>query len=432
MFAGGRRRSSNVRAMQLFHELKQQFPTVPDHIVSACIANSNHPSQDIREVLEAAAAQNSPTQEPMGRTPPAEAALALEVPSERSPSSSEHPPCEQPRNEMNESDSDVNQNVIKPSAFYSKKSESVSVNASDESLAEQSVGKSSFYVKRPDHLDIKSDGVAGPRRKDAFQFNKDASEKKRNIRLSERCKDVHKLLNADNVNEKPPRSPLSARRFSGAKNSPVRGDNSVRSPLASPEASKRFQGRSDLPETAPKTQSPTDDRVVDKQSDSPTKPETVETPTQTTNTLLGGNSVNLSLNVNCSMDVVQSPSGRRSSVLQLTPQQPWIQEPVSPRSYTSVNLTLRPPTSEPQAPIDITSQNSSLTYSTSTFDSQKGLQSRLQITVGPGGGSVSSVRTRPRSSYLPENTSQDVVPVRTGSLPDLAASNERKFVFIFL
>lgn len=429
MFAGGRRRSSNVRAMQLFHELKQQFPTVPDHIVSACIANSAHPSQDIRGVLEAVAAQNNPTQEPMGRTPPAEAFVALEqIPPERRPSSSDPPPCEdladakqQPRNEMNESDSDVNQNVIKPSAFYSKKSESVSVNASDETLAEQSVGKSSFYVKRPDHLDINSDGPSGPRRKDAFQFNKDAAEKKRNIRPSERCKDVHKLLNSDNVNEKPPRSPLSTKRFVGAKNSPVRGDGAFRSPLASPDTSKRFQGRSDPPETASRVQSPAEE----KQSDNHTKPETVETPTQTTNTLLGGNSVNLSLNVNCSMDVVQSPS-RRSSVLQLTPQQPWIQEPVSPRSYTSVNLTLRPPTSEPQAPIDITSQNSSLTYSTSTFDSQKGLQSRLQITVGPGGGSVSSVRTRPRSSYLPDNSSQDVIPARTGSLPDLAASNERK------
>lgn len=371
MFAGRRRiRSSNVRAMQLFHELKQQFPTVPDHIVSACIANS---TKNIREVLqEAATAQNSPIQEPMGRTPPTSEATLAQTPSSSDASSF-------PRQTMNESDSDVNQNLIKPSAFYSKKSESVSVNASDgDSAPEKLVGKSSFYVKRPDHLDIKSD-----------------------IRPSERCKDVHKLLNSDHVNEKPPRSPLSAKRF--AKNALV----AARSPLASPETLKRFHGRLDNP----KTPSPTEEN----------KTETAQT----------ANTVNLSLNVNCSMDLVHQNPRRRSSVLQLTPQQPWIQEPASPRSYTSVNLTLRPPTSVPQAPIDITSQNSSLTYSTSTFDSQKGLQSRLQITVGPAGGSVSSVRTRPRSSYLPESTEhQDVVPAsRAGSLPDLAVDNERKLVF---
>lgn len=379
MFAGGRRRSSSVRAMQLFHELKQQFPAVPDHVVTSCIANAVHSSDYNREALEAAVLN---TQVPMGHTPSNEPVLAL-PPHERDPSATSA--------EMNDSDSDLNQNVVKPSVVYSKKSETVSVNAD---AVENTVGKSLFYVKRPTHLNIQSDVFAASHKKNAFQF------RDRSLQPSEKCKDVHKLLNSDKVNDKPPRSPLSNRRFSGgsAKNSPAKI-----SPLASPETSKK----------------------------SNEVPQKRETPTQTTDTLIGGNSVNLSLNVNCSMDVVQSPTRpRRSSVLQLTPQQPWIQEPVSPRSYTSVNLTLRPPTSEPQAPIDITSQNSSLTYSTSTFDSQKGLQSRLQITVGPGGGSVASVRTRPRSSYVPENDDVDVVPTRAGSLPDLAASNEGKRCFL--
>lgn len=151
----------------------------------------------------------------------------------------------------------------------------------------------------------------------------------------------------------------------------------------------------------------------------------VETPTQTTDTLLAGSPVNVSVNVQCSVDV-QSPKCKTS--LEIVPQQPWAVDPVSPRSYTSVNLTLRPPSSEPQAPIDITSQNSSLTYSTSTFDHQNGLQSRLQITVGPGGSStVSSVRARPRSSYLPAEVNvQPTMPVRAESLPDLAVKNSSK------
>ncbi|KAF5302596.1 hypothetical protein FQA39_LY10214 [Lamprigera yunnana] len=68
-----------VAFANLFHELKQQFPTVPDHIVTACIsefANRNIPEGDsesessIREVLEAAKALRSATednQELMGR-----------------------------------------------------------------------------------------------------------------------------------------------------------------------------------------------------------------------------------------------------------------------------------------------------------------------------------------------------------------------------
>ena len=65
------------------------------------------------------------------------------------------------------------------------------------------------------------------------------------------------------------------------------------------------------------------------------------------------------------------------------------------RSFTSVSLTLRPPSSERQPPIDIRSQGSSLTYSTSSSD-PRGFQSRVQIRIGPGNvGSVAAARIRP-------------------------------------
>lgn len=31
------RKNSRISVMQMFHELKQQFPTVPDQVVSDCI-----------------------------------------------------------------------------------------------------------------------------------------------------------------------------------------------------------------------------------------------------------------------------------------------------------------------------------------------------------------------------------------------------------
>lgn len=94
------------------------------------------------------------------------------------------------------------------------------------------------------------------------------------------------------------------------------------------------------------------------------------------------------------------------------------------RSYTSVSLTLRPPSSEPQPPIDIRSEGSSLTYSTSSLD-PRGFQSRLQISIGPGNvGSVAAARIRPPT-----------VPNRPNNLlPPIQPSPQRppgKYYFIF-
>ncbi|XP_076241717.1 TAK1-associated binding protein 2 isoform X2 [Calliopsis andreniformis] len=82
------------------------------------------------------------------------------------------------------------------------------------------------------------------------------------------------------------------------------------------------------------------------------------------------------------------------------------------RSYTSVSLTLRPPSSEPQPPIDIRSQGSSLTYSSSSLD-PRGFQSRLQISIGAGAvGSVAAARIRPPMGPSRPNTL--VPPAQTG------------------
>jgi len=81
------------------------------------------------------------------------------------------------------------------------------------------------------------------------------------------------------------------------------------------------------------------------------------------------------------------------------------------RSYTSVSLTLRPPSSEPQPPIDIRSEGSSLTYSTSSLD-PRGFQSRLQISIGPGSvGSIAAARIRP--PMVPNRPNSLLPPTQT-------------------
>ncbi|KAF5302595.1 hypothetical protein FQA39_LY10213 [Lamprigera yunnana] len=301
---------------------------------------------------------------------------------------------------MNEGESDINRNVVK-------------AKCSDDTIGKNITGDKKNAPQRPNYLDIK------PTDAETSGFNK--------IQLSERCFDLQKLLNADNLNVKPPRSPVVLKKFSGnSKNSPTNAEQSTKSPLESPDTlRKNLYHRSVDSGNCSASNSGTlpNGGGLRPPDSSGKRPETVETPTQTSDTLIGAGSVNLSLNVNCQMDLVQSPTVlKHTSALLVNPQMPWCQDSTTQRSYTSVNLTLRPPSTEPQPPIDITSQNSSLTYSTSSFDSQKGLQSRLQITVGPGGGSVSSFRTRPRSSYCVDGKLEETVPVRAESMPDLATN----------
>ncbi|KAK0166069.1 hypothetical protein PV328_004519 [Microctonus aethiopoides] len=44
---------SNITIMQLFHELKQQFPALPDHVVSQCIAQNSHDRETCARSLRA-------------------------------------------------------------------------------------------------------------------------------------------------------------------------------------------------------------------------------------------------------------------------------------------------------------------------------------------------------------------------------------------
>ncbi|XP_033210699.1 mitogen-activated protein kinase kinase kinase 7-interacting protein 3 homolog isoform X2 [Belonocnema kinseyi] len=69
------------------------------------------------------------------------------------------------------------------------------------------------------------------------------------------------------------------------------------------------------------------------------------------------------------------------------------------RSFTSVSLTLRPPSSDPQPPIEIRSQGSSLTYSTSSSD-PRGFQSSVQISVAAARIRPPMAPTRP-SNLIP-------------------------------
>lgn len=111
--------------------------------------------------------------------------------------------------------------------------------------------------------------------------------------------------------------------------------------------------------------------------------------------------LNVSLNVTVSP--VPQRRARHTSTLDVHPKMPYglsSSPNALPRSFTSVNFTLRPPSEENvQSPIEICA-GPSLTYSSSSYDARQGYQSSLKITVGSSLGqptAFSAIRTRAQS-----------------------------------
>lgn len=156
----------------------------------------------------------------------------------------------------------------------------------------------------------------------------------------------------------------------------------------------------------------------------PTNPFFSQTP------VAESDSVNVSLNVTVSPASSRPPirpqrSVRHTTAISVQPEAPPFNRDVPRKSFTSVNFTLRQPTSTPQSPIDISAGPSpSLTYSSSSYDARKGYQSRLEITVGSGGSSISASRIGPTpfnthgngvdASYNSSSTDVDEGKFRSG------------------
>ncbi|XP_008550847.1 TGF-beta-activated kinase 1 and MAP3K7-binding protein 2 isoform X2 [Microplitis demolitor] len=300
---------SNIAIMQLFHELKQQFPALPDHVVSECIAQNSHDRETCTE--------------------------SLRLTQELRPSPGAFPPPAPDLNIRGMSLPEENLRTQIGLAGHSHQSPK---------------------AHRPVSLDI------GPTR----------------------------------------RSPLhSTRRV-------------LLPPLPQIHCNPLRSGPSSAP-AAYSTRGFFDDLSGNQ----------LTSPVDNFSTIRNINSSGFELNVNvaCSpasnrdFRTVQSPKSKRNDLGVDSRPIPESRDQINPdqtRSYTSVSLTLRPPSSEPQPPIDIRSQGSSLTYSTSSVD-PRGFQSRLQISIGPGNiGSVAAARIRPPMGHARPNS---LIPVASPHRP---------------
>lgn len=105
--------------------------------------------------------------------------------------------------------------------------------------------------------------------------------------------------------------------------------------------------------------------------------------------------------------------GKVSSYVHFNPEPAYTQllgktiSPTNPKSFTSVNFSLRPPSDTPQNPIEFYARpDSGLSYSSVSFNPKEGLKNQLQIHVNDKYGqfTISQIhhRTSPTSPYQPQ------------------------------
>ena len=120
-------------------------------------------------------------------------------------------------------------------------------------------------------------------------------------------------------------------------------------------------------------------------------------------------------------------SSRRISSITLQPAPPYSRDHIleNPRSFTSLNVTLRRPSTKPQSPIDITA-GPGLSYSSVSFDARLGYQTNFQITVTDEGGMFSASRIRPKSCVVPsiQHQEQEFIDNEPTKVLRLASSDD--------
>ncbi|XP_034951597.1 TGF-beta-activated kinase 1 and MAP3K7-binding protein 2 isoform X3 [Chelonus insularis] len=326
---------SNIAIMQLFHELKQQFPALPDHVVSQCIAQNSHD----KDVCAASLRETQKLTRPFfGSFPP----------------------------------------NTTTSPIVGISSNPIDLN-------------SSKVQQRPVSLDVSPLSASLPPQQCQTYFHK------------------RRFL--------PPLPPLiSSLDTSPSTSSGIR----VQAPSSAPPISHFTR------DFFPNTPS---SRGVSISSPITPEKRTCNDVKNNINVLTPTSGFKLNVNVACSpatdnRDFVQTENPFKHTSINSDKflgsnninESSYVPIDLHTRSYTSVSLTLRPPSSEPQPPIDIRSKGSSLTYSTSSSD-PRGFQSRLQISIGPTSenlGSVSAARIRPSTmshSKQPNNvTSMGSIP----------------------
>lgn len=346
---------SNISIMQLFHEMKQEFPKVPDHTVHQHVTDNCHNRRACIDQLRQAATVNSPT-------------------ATMYPSKSIHSNQQTPRSPVNGVKWANNQKIKEISEMFENSSSDAS-------------SSSDGRLKRPTTLTLRP--APGPPSSTA---SSSASTPNSTTNLS-------KLTSTTSSTSSLAASTTSASSISSF-NQPTQADQF---------SNQQFHHNVTLDSSASKYNDSLNVQlnvtVSPISSSAPPIPPRPTRPARHMSQL----SVKPEPAYTSLLDPRRTAVGETSASSGTTGQ----------RSYTSVNFTLRQPAlilPSPQTPIDIQAGPSSLTYSSSSFDAKQGYQSHLKITVaGNGESCIQAVRTKqPAGIALPPEVSQIDTTINIG------------------
>jgi TAK1-binding protein 2 len=329
---------TNISIMQLFHEMKQEFPKVPDHIVQQLVTENCHNRRACLEQLQKVVSSTvaTPTMYPSKSIHSSSSSSSGNTQNSNSNNNQQSPQPETQRSPIINGTkwrgrSDSSQKMREMSERF----ENISISSSSETSMSSDVQK--IITKRPTTLPLRrapdppthSSATSTPSSTTSVS-SFSSSQMHHNVVLDSTASKINDSLNLQ-LNVKV--SPVSTKR-----------------PAPPPPPAKPLNNNSN------------NQRYTSHLSVQPEPPYTSMLDPKNNLMPLGGGAT-----------ACTGTSGQRS--------------------YTNVKLTLRQPSSS-LAPIDIQAGPQTLSYSSSSFNAQQGCESHLKITVaGNGESCIQAVRT---------------------------------------
>lgn len=389
--------------MQLFHELKQKFPGVPDHVVSNTIelychdkqACETHLHSEVKASLthayhassSAAARQLSE----LRLNPPAKCRNQPIIKQEAAKLTPIHSIiCQGPQTAVLSSctitdehekipHTDDNQNVVEPKTIDTERKN----NTSQVTVINIDNCCAKYSADSPSDLELTNENT---KEQEHSLPNSSEQLESTNYRILKSHK-IKSNLNERLDKEKEKKTiKKEDTQESHSQEKPVR-PNTLN--FIKPNPDIAFKPTLKEPEAEPcRTISPAPKHEPQKETKSPYRPTT-------------GYPVNLSVNVNCHMDLSHSYD-------------PWLEDYDSPRTITSVNLTVCTPTSNMASPVR------------ETRDDDGGFEGHVTVTVSP------STARPPRRPAPPPPRTRIESPRPTRAAPEPPGSTIGKFYIIFV
>ncbi|XP_022225219.2 mediator of RNA polymerase II transcription subunit 15 isoform X2 [Drosophila obscura] len=380
---------TNISIMHLFHEMKQEFPTIPDAIVTQCVSENCHQRENCIQMLKKELALHPiPVQSYPAKVLQQQQQRQAKPPTPLKPS--RVAPTQPPVPSLNGNGNGNGNDDASPSPTHSP---------------------SPQPRPRPTTLNLQR------------QLNAQLQQK------------IHQRQQRQQRDNQPPQlTPTSL-------NKPLRRAPALPPPPGPPLAPKPSFSNDSSCLTSPMSSSESEFSLNAVSLSSPTsatRAAAAATATATATTPQQASPVrhrsviNLQPELPYARDFLSNSSALSPALTPPTlPGSPGSASAVSPgrKSFTSLNLTLRQPTGGAQSAIDITAgpapsgQGSGITYSSVSFDARRGTHKNFQLTVTDEGSVFSAGCIRPQAPYAAcEPQQQTAVPPPRQPPPPPAAS----------